>query len=75
MKRERERERECADERKRAKYEELEQRAKQAGYTTNLITLEVGSHGIINMPGFQTIKEHLKIKEKAFTTMLLASTV
>ena len=44
-----------AAERKRAKYEDLLKEAKQAGYKTTLITLEVGSRGVINNPGFQLL--------------------
>ena len=58
-----------AAERKRVKYEELEQQATQAGYNTNLITLEVGSRGMIHSPGLQSLKDQLKIKEQDLSAM------
>ena len=45
-----------APERKRAKYQELQQRPRAAGYHTSTITLEVWSRGMINLSGFQSLK-------------------
>ena len=59
-----------AAERKRVKYEELVKEARQAGYNTNLITLEVGSRGMIHNPGFQSLKDRLNMKEKSLSAML-----
>ena len=59
-----------AAERKRAKYEDLQRRAQRAGYHTTIITLEVGSRGIINYPGFSSLKKILRIRNRHFTTML-----
>ena len=53
-----------AAERKRAKYEELQQRSRNSGYRTSLITLEVGSRGIIHLPGFSCIKKVFSIPNK-----------
>ena len=61
---------EAAD-RKRAKYEDLQKEARQAGYKATLITLEVGSRGVINNPGFQLLRQELKIKERGFVKLLL----
>ena len=41
-----------ARERKMVRYEELHQQAQKEGYRTTLITLEVGSMGIIQNRGF-----------------------
>lgn len=59
-----------AAERKRAKYEELQQRAQSSGYRTTLITLEVGSRGIIHLPGFSCIKKEFSIRSKKHMAML-----
>ena len=64
-----------AAERKRAKYIELQRRAQSVGYHTVLITLEVGSRGIVNNQGFSRLQEELKIPEKEFSTMLQAITL
>ena len=50
-----------ATEGKVRKYGDLTEQARMAGYTAMLITLEVGSSGVINMPGFTRLKEMLKI--------------
>ena len=52
---------EVAAERKEEKYEELVIGACNAGYETGLITLEVGSRGVINPAGFQHLKTILNI--------------
>ena len=52
---------EVAAERKEEKYEELVTVACNAGYETGLITLEVGSRGVINPAGFQNLKTTLNI--------------
>ena len=50
-----------AAERKTIKYEDIKQRAESAGYNVVLLTLEVGSRGIINIEGFKHLKEELNI--------------
>ena len=52
---------EVAAERKEEKYEELLTGACNAGYETELITLEVGSRGVINPAGFQHLKTTVNI--------------
>ena len=59
-----------AAERKRCEYKELLQRAQKAGYRTSLITLEVGSRGIINLPGFLNLKKELAMSDRDFSSML-----
>ena len=51
-------------ERKSVKYVNLVQRARTSGYAAKLITLEVGSRGVINMPGFIQLNEELNITKK-----------
>ena len=53
-----------------SKYEELQQRAQRAGYRTTLITLEVGSRGIIHFPGFCKLKNELKLSDRDLSAML-----
>ena len=38
--------------------------SKRAGYMCNLITIEVGSHGLINLPGFSKLKDHFHFPKK-----------
>ena len=51
-------------ERKSVKYVNLVQQARVSGYAAKLITLEVGSRGVINMSGFVQLKEELNITKK-----------
>ena len=62
---------EKAIERKTLKYEDVIQRARTTGYVAKLITLEVGSRGVINMPGFTKLKEELKITKKDYSLLLI----
>ena len=48
-----------AAERKEASYEDLVYRAKQAGYDSHLITIEVGSQGVPHTAGFCRLKQEL----------------
>ena len=58
-----------AAERKQAKYVELQQRAQDKGFKAILITVEVGSRGIINNPGFK-LKKELRLSEREVSTMV-----
>ena len=79
-KRERERERErtiCfetsfhhAAERKELKYEDMMARARSAGYSGRLITLQVGSRGIVDQAGFEHLKHELNIGKRVLTQFL-----
>ena len=60
-----------AAERKTIKYKHLIKRARGSGYTAKLITLEVGSRGMINLPGFTQLKDELKILKKDFSLLLV----
>ena len=57
--------------RKVIKYADLTERARMSGYTATLITLEVGSRGVINMPGFTCLKEMLKITKRHHSLLLV----
>ena len=59
-----------AAERKRTKYEELQHHAEKEGYKTMLITLEIGSRGIIHLPGFSILKKELSFSNREFSAML-----
>ena len=59
-----------AAQRKKAKYAELNQTTKDAGYLTSLITLEVGARGLIHYPGFHCLKKHLGIRDKDLGALL-----
>ena len=56
--------------RKQAKYEELQQNTRGARYVTNIITLEVGSCGMVNDIGFAPLKDHLSMSDRLFTSLL-----
>ena len=46
-------------ERKETNYEDLVNRARQAGYNTHLITVEVGARGVPHMAGFRELKQEI----------------
>ena len=50
--------------RKKVKYAELVESIKRAGYRCYLITIEVGSHGVMNLPGFSKLKDHIHFPKK-----------
>ena len=60
-----------AAERKRLKYEDIISHATTYGYTAKLITLEVGSRGIVNEGGFMQLKDELNIPRKDLTCLLV----
>ena len=59
-----------AAERKETRYKELVQSAQQAGYTTALITIEVGARGVPHMAGFQMLKHELLLTKNEFSLLL-----
>ena len=61
---------EVAAERKEEKYEELLTGACNAGYETELITLEVGSRGVINPAGFQYLKTTVNITTSEMSKLM-----
>ena len=64
-----------AAQRKRARYAELQQSARDAGYQTAIATLEVGSRGIINYCRFSSLKKHLQIRERELGALLQSLSV
>ena len=58
---------EGARERKMIKYEGILQRARDGGYRASLITLEVGSRGVINLSGFHQLKKELRVSSRDFS--------
>ena len=63
-----------AAQRKEIKYQDIVERARSAKYTPTLITLEVGSRGIIDMNGFSRLKDELKIARRDLTQSLVELT-
>jgi len=59
-----------AAERKEASYEDLVYRAKQAGYDSHLITIEVGSRGVPHMAGFCRLKQELGLTRTELSSLL-----
>ena len=64
---------EGAKERKEAKYEHIQVSARSKGYHTSLITLEIGSRGIPNMPGFEALQNTLQLPSPAFHKLLMSA--
>ena len=60
-----------AAERKQVKYQDLVERARCSNYRTTLITLEVGSRGMVNMEGFMQLKQELNISKPDITQLLV----
>ena len=59
-----------AADRKEGKYTELLTPAKENGYQSTLVTLEVGSRGLINEAGFKDLKKLLNPSPRKFRTLL-----
>jgi len=59
-----------AAERKETRYKELIQSAQQAGYTTTLITVQVGARGVPHTTGLRTLKHELKLSSNGFSSLL-----
>jgi len=62
-----------AAERKEVKYEELITGARTSGYDAELITLEVGSRGVINPAGFKHLRQTLNICSTKMSELLLCT--
>ena len=60
-----------AAERKTTKYEDVVARARSSGYIGQIITLEVGSRGIIGGDGFNCLKTVFNIKEREMSNLLI----
>ena len=62
-----------AAERKEVKYEELITGARTSGCDADLITLEVGSMGVINPAGFKHLRQTLNICSTGMSKLLLCT--
>ena len=61
---------EGARERKEAKYDHLRAIAVSKGYRAFLITLEIGSRGVPNMPGFEALAKELHLSSSSLRKLL-----
>ena len=61
---------EDASQRKRNKYQDLLETCQASGYTTHLITLEVGSRGFVNFSGFQRFLKFFSFSRKDTLSLL-----
>jgi hypothetical protein len=59
-----------AAQRKSAKYVYLVEQAQARGYKAELITLQVGSRGVPDLPGFQKLSQSLSLPSKALVKLL-----
>ena len=59
-----------AAERKSVKYEDLVARARSSGYSGRLITLQVGSRGIIDQVGFHHLQQEFNIPKNQYIQLL-----
>ena len=59
-----------AAERKALKYEDVITRARSAGYSGTVITLQVGSRGIIDQAGFSLLQSEFKIHKRELSHLL-----
>ena len=53
------------------RYHNLIDETQKAGYTSTLITIEVGSRSLPNMSGFQRLRDILKLRHPEFCKLLL----
>ena len=60
----------AAKQRKEDRYADLLHALRRAQYKACLVTLEVGSRGLLHMPGFLQLKEQLHFDTKTFQSML-----
>ena len=61
---------EGASQRKETKYEDIVAAARESGYKTTLITVEVGSRGVPHMPGFKKLSQTLHLSRSQLTNLL-----
>ena len=59
-----------AAQRKSAKYTDLVEQAQARGYKTEMITLQVGSRGVPDLPGFETLATKLSLPRKNLIKLL-----
>ena len=59
---------------KMAKYTELVEEARENQYTSNLITLEVGSRGPFHLPRYKALQSYIKMPSKEWNALLVQMT-
>ena len=57
--------------RKRAKYYDLVEAGREVGYSTELITIEVGSRGMLCAADFDTLRVAINASQKEATALCL----
>ena len=60
-----------AAQRKEGKYIHLVEQGKAKGYKVDLMTLQVGSLGFIDIPSFESLSKKLSLSRKALDTLLI----
>lgn len=55
-----------AAERKAVKYQDIVERAREKGYRGHLVTLQVGSRGLIDIESFNRLQPHFNIPKRPF---------
>ena len=60
----------AASQRKKSKYQDLKETCTTSGYTTHLITLEVGGRGFLNLSGFQKLIKFFNYSRKGSLSLL-----
>ena len=63
---------EDARHRKQAKYRDLVEAGQGAGFRTNLITIEVGSRGMVDISSFSTLRSTLAVSQKDMSTLCIS---
>jgi len=62
---------EAARERKVSRYTDLAEEAEQHGYTCDILTVEVGSRGVVEVLGLDRLKRMLKVQGKEWVEFLV----
>ena len=60
--------------RKVEKYQDLLEACTASGYSTSIVTLEVGSRGFLNIHGFQKLFEHSSLSKEEKISLLKSIT-
>ena len=60
-----------AKRRKTSRYADLLDEAENNGYKASLITIEVGSRGVLNVAGLEKLKSLLNVEKKEWTTFMM----
>ena len=63
---------EDAQQRKQSKYQDLVEASRDAGYTTELITVEVGSRGLVDASSFRPLARVLNVSHKDISNLCIA---